>query len=83
MEGGPWTWVSRADSRVKSCFDLVIISADLAPYLKKIVINIKQEFAPARARRINGKNKLIFLDHYPLIVEFENLPKGWIAKDKI
>ena len=35
VEGGPWTWVSRADSEVKSCIDLVIMSADLAPYLKE------------------------------------------------
>ena len=81
-EGGPWTWVSRADNRVKSCLDLVIMSADLAPYLKKILVDQKQKFAPGRARRLNGKNKLIFSDHYPLVVEFENLPKGWIAKDK-
>ena len=32
-EGGPWTWVSRADSRVKSCIDLVIVSANLRPYV--------------------------------------------------
>ena len=27
MEGGPWTWLSRVDSSIKSCLDLVILSA--------------------------------------------------------
>ena len=83
VEGGPWTWVSRADSRVRSCIDLVIMSADLAPYLKRIKIDNKQEFAPARVRMVDGRKKLIFSDHYPLVIEFENLPKGWIRKDKV
>ena len=32
-EGGPWTWVSRADSSVRSCIDLCIVSANLMPYV--------------------------------------------------
>ena len=76
VEGGPWTWISRADGSIKSCIDLVIMSADLAPFLKRIRIDQKKEFAPARARIVNGKKKLIFSDHHPLVVEFENLPKG-------
>ena len=31
-EGGPWTLVSRVDSSVKSCLDLVVMSANLTPY---------------------------------------------------
>ena len=58
------------------------MSADLAPYLKHIVIDEKHEFAPARARKVGEKSKLIYSDHFPHIVEFENLPKGWIAKEK-
>ena len=29
-----------------------------------------------------GRKELVFSDHYPLVIEFENLPKGWIGKDK-
>ena len=47
MEGGLWTWFSRADHRVRSCIDLVIMSADLAPYLKRILIDLEHEYAPA------------------------------------
>ena len=52
VEGGPWTWVSRADSRVRSCIDLVIMSADLAPYLKRILIDEDHKVAPARLRMV-------------------------------
>ena len=33
---------------------------------------------------MKGMKKLIYSNHYPLtlVVEFDNLPKGWIAKDK-
>ena len=80
VEGGPWTWVSRTDATIKSCIDLVIMSADLAPFLKRIVIDDKQEFAPARVRRVSGRRRLIYSDHFPVLVEFENLPKNWIVK---
>ena len=44
------------------------MSAYLAPYLKKIPVSQKQEFAPARAMKVCWKNKLIYSDHYPLLV---------------
>ena len=75
--------MSRADSSIRSCLDLVIMSADLAPFLKRIRIDEKKEFAPARGRMLGGRKKLVFLDHHPLVVEIENLPKGWIAKEQI
>ena len=80
MEGGPWTWISRADRNIRSCIDLIIMSADLAPFWRRIRIDQKIEFAPARARMVNGRKKLIYSDHHPIIIEFDNLPKGWIAK---
>ena len=82
VEGGPWTWVSRADSSVRSCIELVIMSADLAPFLKRILIDTEHEYAPARVKMVAGRRKLIFSDHYPIVVEFEILPKGWKVKDK-
>ena len=57
------------------------MSADLAPYLKRIVIYVKHNFAPARPRLVAGRKKLVYSDHFPLLVEFENLPQGWISKD--
>ena len=44
-EGGPWTWVSRVDSNVKSRIDLAIVSADLLPYASSLVVDIKKEFS--------------------------------------
>ena len=40
--GGQWTWVSRADSSVRSCIDLCIVSANLMPFVTKVEIDSKQ-----------------------------------------
>ena len=48
--GGPWTWVCRSDGNVRSCLDLVIVSADLEPFLENLTIYTKFKFGPARVR---------------------------------
>ena len=52
VEGGPWTWVSRADSSIRSCLDLVIMSADLAPFLKRIRIDEKKRVCTAQSKDV-------------------------------
>ena len=47
-EGGPLTWVSRVDSNIQSCLDLVILSANLLPFVSRMVIDSKQQFCPMR-----------------------------------
>ena len=75
MERGPWTWVNRADNRVRSC--IVLMSADL----KWILIDVDHKIAMARLRMVAGRKRLVYSDHYPMVVEFETLPKGWTAKE--
>ena len=74
--GGPWTWVCRGDGNVKSCLDLVIISADLE-------IDTKFEYGPARVRKVDKKLKKIYPDHFPLVVRFQNLPTRRIVTPKV
>ena len=62
-EGGPWTWTSRIDQSVKSCLDLVIISANLLPNFSRMMIDRKQEFYPKTVVRTGGKERLIRSDH--------------------
>ena len=45
VEGGPWTWTSRANSNVKSCLDLGIISRNLLPFVDKVVVDKEQRFS--------------------------------------
>ena len=80
--GGPWTWICRADGTVRSCLDLVIISADLEPYLSSLVVDTRFEYAPFRVRKIKkGETRKIFPDHYPIVVKFKNLPTDRIKSD--
>ena len=58
--GGPWTLVCRGDGNVKSCLDLVIISADLEPFLHSLEIDTKFEFGPARVRKV--QNSCLFTE---------------------
>ena len=75
MERGPWTWVNSADNRVRS--RIVLMSADL----KWILIDVDHKFATASLRMVAGRKRLVYSDHYRMVVEFETLPKGWIAKE--
>ena len=59
VEGGPWTWFSRADSKVKSCLDLAVISRNLLPFVTKVVIDNQREFTPFRVTR----KKSLYTDH--------------------
>ena len=77
---GPWTLICRADGAIKSCLDLVIISADLEPYLSSLEIDTKFEYAPFRVRKVKqGETRKIYLDH--CVVRFKNLPTYRIKSD--
>ena len=74
--GGPFTRFDPSDPQNQSkmsCLDLAIISKKLVPYLKSLKVDAEQVFAPFRT--IN-KTKSVFPDHFPVILEFHNLPKG-------
>ena len=70
-EGGPWTWVSRANSDVKSCIDLVIITGDLLPYVSSLLVDVKKEFSLYRVRKVKDKTKRIPSDHLPLVIKLK------------
>ena len=81
--GGPWTWICRADGAIRSCLDLVIISADLEPYLNSMVIDTEFEYAPFRVRKVKkGETRKIYPDHYPIVVKFKNLPTQQIQSER-
>ena len=58
-QGGPWTWESAADSRIRSCLDLVIVSAGLLTRVSSLVVDSERK---------------IPTDHYTLKIVFKNLP---------
>ena len=82
VEGGPWTWESAADNTIKSCIDIVMVSAGLLPYVDTMKIDSKRRMTPARVSMKNGKSRLIPPDHYPLMVVLKNLPTKIIRRDQ-
>ena len=60
-----------SDSKIKSCLSLVIVSNGLEEYVEELVIDENRRFTPHRAIR----NKLVFTDHYSLILKFKDIPQ--------
>ena len=74
VKDGPWTWVDRKDSNVKSCLDIGIMSAALLPYLTEVEVDINKKFTPRRVIN-NKKKKTIYTDHYSLKIQFRGIPR--------
>jgi len=73
--GGPWTWVQPGrEEEVKSCLDLVIVSASLLPFVKRMVIDSSRKFTPRRLMRRKEGVVSVFTDHYSVEVVVAGLP---------
>ena len=82
VEGGPFTWVSRVDSSIQSCLDLVVLSANLLPFLTKMVVDTNQQYCPKRVGVRNNKSRVVKSDHHPIILSLENMPRSINKKPK-
>ena len=74
--GGSWTWVDRSKSNVKSCLDLGIVSAGLAPFLSKFLVDKEQKLTPMRVRKRSKKILSTYGDHYSVEFVFSGLQRG-------
>ena len=59
---------------MRSCLDLVIVSAALLPFVKRLVIDSSREFTPRRVIRRKEGVTSVFTDHFSLEVVMEGLP---------
>ena len=75
-EGGPFTWVSRVDSSIQSCLDLVILSSNLVPFVTTMIVDSKQKYCPRRVGVRKDKTRVVKPDHHPIILHLENMPKN-------
>ena len=73
VQGGPWT---RKDPVTggESCLDLFIISRELLPYVDKLIIDSKREFAVGRALKVGKTYRIVNSDHYTIILNLKDLP---------
>ena len=81
-EGGPWTWTSRANNKVKSCLDLVIVSADILPYISSLEVDVRMEHKMFRVRKGTDRLKMIPSDHLPLILRLKNMPTRRLKREQ-
>ena len=71
--GGPFTRYDPSDPKCEgkmSCLGLVIVSKDLLCHVEKLFIDKKQTISACRPI---SKNKMVYPDHFPLLLVFKNL----------
>ena len=76
VEGGPWTFISRADPGIKSCLDLVIVSRNLLPFVSKMVVDKERNFTPYRIIKRRTGVTTVYTDHLSLKVILTGMPSA-------
>ena len=79
--GGPWTREDPSNTNIKSCLDLVLLSKNLDPYVKKLLIDSKRKISIKRPIFKKGKWCLTHSDHYTLVITIVGLPKAKMEKE--
>ena len=76
VKGGPFTRKDPASGKL-SCLDLFVVSSDLRPYVKELMIDSERKIAPFRLinKGNQSKPKLIYSDHFTCVIKFEKLQK--------
>ena len=65
-----------------SCLDIFVVSQELLPYVDKLVIDKEKKITPARAIKSEWKYKLVYTDHFSLLLTMKNLPRKKETKQK-
>ena len=73
--GGPWTWVDRQDSNIKSCMDIGIISQSLIPNLTNVAIDADKKFTPRRVMKKKKEGMTIFSEHFAIKILITGIPR--------
>ena len=79
VEGGPFTRRDPATGNM-SCLDMFIVSRELLPHVDKLFIDKDRKITPARAIKNKGKFKLVYSDHFALLLTLKNLPRKKVKK---
>ena len=80
VTGGPFTRLDPATGNL-SCLDLFIVSKELMPYVVKLEIDSERKLGIARVEKSKkkGKLRLVYPDHFPVLLTLDNLP---LAKEE-
>ena len=74
VEGGPFTRQDPATGGLSS-LDLFIVSRELRPYVKSLVIDSDRRVAIGRVVRMGAKYQTVNSDHFTVILTLTNLPR--------
>ena len=80
VSGGPFTRLDPATGAL-SCLDLFVVNKELTPYIGGLEIDSERKMGIARVEKNKkrGKFRLVYPDHYPVLLTLKNLP---LAKEK-
>ena len=70
VQGGPFTRNDPATGK-QSCLDLFIVSRELGPYVKILVIDSNREMEVGRAFKLGNSYQTIYSDHYTCLLTLE------------
>ena len=75
VTGGPFTRIDPATGNL-SCLDLFIVCKEVKPYIAKMEIDSERKLGIAKVEKSKkkGKYRLVYSDHYPVLLTLENLP---------
>ena len=83
VTGGPFTRLDPATGG-QSCLDLFIVSKEMLPYISKLEIDSKRKLNIARAEKKKGKLRLVYPDHFPVLLTLKNLPlENKVKEEKV
>ena len=81
VEGGPFTREDPATG-IMSCLDLIVVSRELRPFVEKLIIDKEKKMTAARAVKRKESTKMIFSDHFALLLSLRDLPRSKQSKSE-
>ena len=74
VKGGPFTRKDPATGK-ESCLDLFLVSRELLPFVSRLFVDSARSLKIARVVRNKKRMKLVYSDHYPIILTLTGLPR--------
>ena len=61
--GGPFTREDPANKEIKTCLDVVIVSINILPFVRMMIIDNMKEFTPNMVVKKGKELKITYTDH--------------------
>ena len=81
VKGGPFTREDPATGNM-SCLDLFVVSRELHPYVRSLVIDSARQMPVARAVKTGKTYKMVYSDHFTCLLTLGYIPRRQEAKEE-